>query len=154
MAWPKGKPRKPNVPDLPEVFIPDSVLPRQVRWDGYGAIRPWIARYAAKEHGCILSQCSLRYDPKRKGFLVRGPQREVPMAITRQRGELLCACGTEVAVWWLLGRDGQRELEVCPEGWEEVEGSNWLCPQHQGAKAVDTSASESESGPLLPAYEG
>ena len=75
MAWPKGKSRKPK---HPEVFIPDSLIPRQVRWDGYGAIRPWMARYAAKEHGCLLSQCQAKYSPTEHGHWVIGPQRDKP----------------------------------------------------------------------------
>ena len=70
MAWPKGTPRLHDktghaltleavqavmaqraegvhgADTADAVFIADSLMPKQVRWKGYEAMRPWVARHA------------------------------------------------------------------------------------------------------------
>ena len=77
-----GHPRKPKVTvietpatSIETVFVPDSLIPRQVLWDGYGRIRPWISRYVHDTYGCILSKCQMRWDPVERGHWVTGPQK-------------------------------------------------------------------------------
>ena len=57
------------------VFVRDSDIPRRVKWDGYGRIRPWIATHVRDTYGCILSKCQIKWDPVKRGHWIKGPRK-------------------------------------------------------------------------------